>query len=208
MELSDRERILTKLVRSLVDTITRTHYYQDKSAEFPDEIFPVVDSFNKEIKVGDIVVSRSSGIHPFTVAEVVGTKVNDMYGGYRAKDLVTGLECNIVNDHGIILKHFRESMGYDLLVGKQRIFYKKVIKAMAEIDDWHRFAGIKFLDNKMCTVTVREKWGGLTNPSKPYTVSLKWNARMSVKKLIERLEELGVGKREFEKEKKLDVSNV
>jgi hypothetical protein len=208
LELTDRERILTNLVRRLCDTVNSVAHYVDRSSEFPNDIYPLTDSFNREIKVGDVVVAWSSGIHPFTVAEVVSTKVNDSYGGYRAKDLVTGLECDIVNDHGIILKNFRKQMRHELLVGKERIFYKKVLKAMSEIDDWHRFADIEF-QGKVCKITVREKYGGSdAEPSVPYEVSLKWNARMSVKKLIEELEKQGVGKREFEKEKQSDVSNV
>ena len=92
----------------------------------------------------------------------------------------------------------------DLLEGNKYKFYSKVINAIYSDDDgsWHKFGNIEFNDDeRICIITIREKFNGFGKPSFPYKIYIpKWNIRMSKKEILKQMYEQGFKTNDFSKE--------
>jgi hypothetical protein len=87
-----------------------------------------------------------------------------------------------------------------LLEGQEYIFQQKVVRAFRKGHEYmYRFGGVDF-EQHYATIWIREAFGGfdLKNPSKPFSFSMAWNSKTSVKRILEAMRENGYGTREFE----------
>lgn len=89
-----------------------------------------------------------------------------------------------------------------LLEGKEYVFQQKVFRAFHKGDEYmYRPGGVDF-KGSLATIWIREAFGGFNpkNPSKPFSFDMKWNAKTSVKMILEAMIENGYGTLKFEKE--------
>lgn len=173
----DKLRILTYLAKTLV-SCSFCH-------DLPKSLFNL-EIIDGQPNPGDFVLAASSGIHRWTfgfVHEVVdqNTVVVREIGG-------TAL-CRIENERFYTIRNFNNEI---FLEGEQYRFYKKVLKAIKQIDDYsRRYGGIRF-DGNLVTVKVRNYCFSHPQPLKTDDeITIKWNKRMSVKKIADALIEAG-----------------
>jgi len=200
--MSDKERILLTIIRELQTmlVLARGAYqldFHDRSAG--REYVHFEHREYDKIKPGDLVICQTSGIHDFTVGFVVD-KFDPDWHGLLLREIGTERTCRMSNERYYCIVGLSE---HDLWEGGKHQFDLKVKKAFWKTnEDWYRFGGLRFNDDGTATMTVREKFGGCcTNgdESVPFEVTMPWNKRTSVKKIVEALIAGGVGTRKFER---------
>ena len=88
---------------------------------------------------------------------------------------------------------------WQCLEGNEHKFREKVIKAFRRGDEYiYRFGGVE-INGHSAIIWVREAFGGLDKPSKPFFVSIHWTAKTSIKTILETMREQGYGTREFDR---------
>lgn len=201
MEMTDKERILLELVRELhstmllrcrlhkedlVDDIGSSGYYTHFANYCRDG----------EIRPGMMVLCMTSGRfypHGWTVGFVERVySSNDM----MIREIGTDRLCRIGNERFVPIVGMKD---YQLYEKEEYLFSVKVNKAFRRADDYlHYFDGLEFLPDNEVLISVREKWGGPRHKSKPYTIRMKWCKSMTIKKILEIMQEQGYGTRDFE----------
>lgn len=150
---------------------------------------------DKELRVDDLVLCATSGMgnpHEFTVGfihEIVG------FGDCVIREIGTDRLCRISNEQFIPIKGLKD---YQLWEKDKYEFSVKVHKAFAKGDeDWYRYGGLDFEDDE-AIIWIREKFGGLTKPSKPFAAKMKWNKKTTIKAILGAMKEAGYGTRKFD----------
>jgi hypothetical protein len=159
-------------------------------------------SKTKILEVGDLVVCRTSvgwQTNPWIVSFIHEVGIpNDPYG-MCLRAIGSNALCNYGNEDFIKLSGFSSR---DLYEGEQWIFYRKVLKAVHKEDNYnHIFAGLDFDASEplhRAQLSIRERWGGLSKPSKPYIINLEFNKKTSVKQVLDDMKAQGFGTRDFE----------
>lgn len=198
--MNDRERILTTIIRNLYTTqlfCSRGMSELDFVDKYNGQIythFGVNETL--PIQVGDLVIGVTGGIADFSIGFV-----HEIHNTSHMviREIGTNRLCNYSNESFKRITGLSET---ELLEGEQYLFYRKLLKAFGKADDyWYRFGGTKFHPENIVEVWIRQRYGGLTEPSMPFSFTMKWNKRMSIKKIIETMRENGYGTREFDKVK-------
>jgi hypothetical protein len=165
--MTDKERILTYLFRKF-------YAQENKSKNWHD------------IKVGDLVVAQTSGVHDWTVGYVV--KViragGIIHSGAAIREIGGNRVCNITNEEFYKVETNGEPM---LLEGQEYKTYRKVVKAVNKLDYFTAFHSIKF-DNRLCTVFLRERLTeGISNQ-----FQFNHSSKTTIKEIVEVANKKGI----------------
>lgn len=198
--MTDKERILMGIIRKLSSTQVRrcdkgnwsSDIYYDESSKSYLTHFAYWDKY--ELKVRDLVLCQSSGLHDWTIGYI-----HELYDSATAVigEIGTNRLCRVGNESFIPIRGMEK---YELWEGEEYKFSMKVKKAFARGREyWYRYGGLEFPTKQEAVIYIREKFGGLDTPSKPFSFSMKYNAKTSIKTILEKMREHGYGTRAFEK---------
>jgi hypothetical protein len=192
--MTDKERILIKIIKNLYSTfISKMHVTGWGSANYEDHVhFAPWDKEN--IKKGALVLCYTSGVHDYSIG-ILKEKIG--YSRALIREIGTNRICDIDNESFIPIKNMQE---IELLEKDKYIIYCKILKAFNRGDEyWYRFGGVKFCGKNIVEIIIRERFGGLLNPSKPFNFKMKYNKKTTIKSILENMYDNGYGKRDFER---------
>lgn len=204
--MTDRERILINIAAMLAHDL---NYYQmlsvvkEHERQWPNSMRPIRTDWGMfgrpQYKKGDLVVCfTSSGRqqNPWLVSFVEEDGCKHDPQGLLLRAIGTDQLCDYSNESFIKLTGIPARLLWE---GDQYQFSLKLHKALNKIGNYqHVFRGLEFPEAFRAAVYIGERWGGLSNPTKPYIIEFPFNKRMSVKSIIATLEANGFGTREFE----------
>ena len=191
--MDDKTRILTTIIKELYFSQNRGMAAKKLNGE--DHVH-FSNPYDYEAKVGDLVFCVGSGIHDWTVGFVDSIYENHHF---VIKEIGTDRLCNVSNESFSKIK----GLNYEtLLLGNERKFRTKVLKAFGRGDEyWYRYGGVRF-DKNHAVIIIREAFGGMRKSddeeSTPFEVEMKWDSRTSIKKILETMIEQGYGTKKFE----------
>lgn len=182
--MTDKERILTHIISRLSHSAIK--YSDGRGGQIGnDDVHFVCTTSTNKLKINDLVLCQTSGIHDFTLGYVVSI---DGYSEITIRELTSERIGKIDNDSYLVLKNISEE---SLLYGEQYKMKQKVIKAFARGDEWlYRYGGVKF-DNNVIHVKVRER--AAINNREPFIISFEWNKKMTIKEILQILKDNGYG---------------
>lgn len=150
-------------------------------------------AYYKKPLPGDLVLAKSGFVSPWKVGIYV-EKLPGPYGGAVIREIGTGRLCSYANED------FVPIAGMDkitLLEGDQREFYVKVLKAFRKGDEYcYRFGGIDFDDSNV-KITIREIFGGVLASSQPFSITMEWSKRTSIRTILKAMRDGGYGTKSF-----------
>ena len=196
--MTDKERILTTIVRELCTTQLLAHHAQDECI-FQDNILKQDGCFvhfqyegmplfgNTKIPVGSLVMCETSGIHDFTVGWL------DHYGDDGEpiiREIGTGRLGRVSND---VIRPIVGLRPNQLWEGDEYQFSVKVQKAFKRANNYReRFLRIDM--GHPATVVTRIVWTDTT-----YTYTVNWDKRTAIRAILAQMEFQGFGGHEREK---------
>lgn len=191
VELNDRERILSSVVRGLMSTqlYNRGDGYNSATYRNHSGWEEVHFAFDQTPAKGDLVIAQSTlRQNRWSIGWL---ESHDGYDSYVIREIGTGILCNYGNEKFVPIRGMSPT---DLLEGKEREFYLKVLKAFKKGDEYsYRFGGIKF-DDGNAIITIRKVF----SEAAPFDVTIPYQPRASEKTILAQLREGGYGSREFE----------
>jgi len=202
---SDRERILVNIAALLaqeLDSLHRIPAVQEyMRTSMLHHIQTEWDLMNKaKFNKGDLVVcftstGRQQNPYLISFVEAQGSK-NDP-NGLLLRAIGTQQMCDYGNESFIRITGIHEKFLWE---GDKRTFSVKLHKAIAKLDeDWHRFRGLEFSSVEgLAVVYIGEKYGGISERTKPYPIEIKFNKRTTVKNIMEQMKAQGYGTKKFE----------
>lgn len=203
--LTDRERILMLVIRGLETAAIlcrRGDTYDEESwKRGPDWDGPYVHfvGYRKAVK-GDLVMGKTGmrhGPHPYSIGFYVEPLIGGYggYGGAVIREIGSPRLCNYSNEDFTPIVGLTKT---ELLEGTHYQVYLKVLRAFGKGGEYnYRFGGVDITDEEL-TIWVREAFGGISRPSKPFAVKLKWTKRTTVKAILAAMREQGYGTRQFD----------
>lgn len=206
-EDNDRERILCNIAAMLAHELSMLQnlpavqqYMQNKHSSA--EILCSHDFFHKQPhKKGELVVcwtSTGRQQNPFLISLVEEQGIANDPNGLLLRAIGTDQLSSYGNESFIRIVGIPERLLWE---GIKREFSVKLSKALSKLDTYiHRFRGLEFASDDTATVWFGEIWGGLSKKTKPYSITVKFTKKTTIKAIIQQLEEQGFGKREFEAE--------
>lgn len=179
---NDRERILTALVMRMV---AEPEYWSSE----------IIQNRVHKLVVGELVCTYMAGrVDNWNVGFL--HKIWDEGDGwgerYLIRDIETGELCRWSNVMMIPVGRFLKET--DLLVGNERKFYLKLLKAIKKDEYFHRFWSLEFPEPGKYQFWVRDRIADLgPNGQYPalYKIEGKWTAKMSIKSLKDYLYDSG-----------------
>jgi hypothetical protein len=147
---------------------------------------------DEDLKPGELVMCQTGQIDDFKIGFIV-RRVE--YGRCIIREIGSDRLCDYSNE---MFTPIRGLTATQLLEGEQYKFYLKVRKAFERGDEfWHRFGGVDIQDGA-AVIWVRERYGGLKTPSRPFSVDVTWTPKTTIKAILEALRAGGYGTRVFE----------
>lgn len=206
--LTDRERILTTIIRELAMAQSLKPHaagqwssepYWDKSTKRYHVHFAPwkQDNLNR----GDLVLARTGrSVHEWTIGFYVEALPAEQ-GGAVIREIGSERLCDYYNEA------FEPIIGLtktQLLEGERYRFYEKVLEAFARGREYtYRFGGVDFNEDNTAVIWVREVFGGLDHDSVPFAVTIPWTRKTSVKAILAEMRKQGYGTRVFERKARL-----
>lgn len=194
--LTDRERILTTVIRGLQSTaVLRPHASVYDQASYGDKVHFAY--YRKPVK-GDLVIGNTGRIDQWNIAFYEGCNdpANELH---VVRDINTGQLCNYGNESFIPIVGLQPA---EMMVGNERRLFEKVLAAFARgrgNEYLYRYGGFK-IDGTRCTITIREAYGGFGQGSVPFDVSMDWTPRTTVKAVLQAMRDGGYGTKSFRPE--------
>lgn len=195
--MNDKERIIMLVLERLHSTQVLCRN-AEKESDYIDRDGSVYVHFgcwdDRPVQKGDLVLAETGHVSDFKIGwvhQVVDSSTCII------REIGSNRLCNYGNEKFTRIVGLNPSL---LLEGKEYIFEQKVIRAFRNGGEYmYRFGGVDFNGNST-TIWIREVFGGFNprNPSKPFSFSMKWNAKTSVKSILEAMRENGYGTRKFE----------
>lgn len=187
--LRDKERILM----TIISEVFRTYGLQTHRMTF-SEGDRRIDLHCDDVKKGDLVVSTTSGIHPWTVG-FAASDYDRNTGTLKVQEIGSSRICNISNESFMRISGIRPEL---LRLYDQNEFELKVKKAYKKLKTyWHRYRGVEF-DGDSARIAIDEAFGGMDIDTKPYFITLPWSTKTTIKAIAQAMREQGYGEREFE----------
>ena len=194
-ELTDRERILTVLVRELETTSIlapdASPWHEESYRRTSNGSMRVHFARYRKPVPGDLVMGQTGRVDGWKIAWYV----HAIPGGALLREIGSNRTCNYTNEE------FTPIVGLhpeDLLEGDKRAMVGKVEAAFRRGGEhMYRDGGCEFEGDEV-VMWVRERYGGLSRESKPFAVRMKWNKRTTIKAILAALRAGGYGTREFE----------
>jgi hypothetical protein len=201
-DLPDKERLLVHIIRELLSTqIMKMPWNMNYSRIGGGGDYVHFAIGDEAVQPGDLVICNTSGVHDFTIAWVVEKLA---YAEFLLREIGSQRTCRMGNESVYIIRGLTEPWTWE---GERYEFYRKVWKAFWKAgDDWYRFGGLAFNEAGEAVMTVREKFGGMLSSrsgeeSVPFTVTMPWDKRTSIRAIAAALVAGGVGTRKFERRK-------
>lgn len=201
--LSDRERILTRLVTALASSQLLRRpaapYYGEGSYDSGTLGTLVHFAYWRAPKPGDLVLAKTGGVSRWSVGYYVESLPSSL-GGALIREIGTGRTCRYENEEFVPVVGLSQT---DLLEGDQYQFYLKVLRVWRRDDRGYMqpFGGIAFGGDGMVTLTVRARYGGVLygkRGAKPYSITMPWTRHTTQKAIVAALVAGGWGTRQFE----------
>lgn len=179
-KLTDRERILVCTIRRLVSVAILSPGSPSSKSIFPGKA---------DVQPGDLVVALTSRGDPHEFS--VGWYVAPLDDGAVVREIGSGALCNFRNEDFVPVR-LNPSDALEAHTG-QRVFYERVRKAINKVwTYWHRYDDLEF-DGDQVTVWIRKAFS-----DRRYGLRMPWSKGTTIKSIVDRLVELGYGKREFD----------
>jgi hypothetical protein len=209
---TDRERILVNIAAHLAEELYSLRlfvpevdrYYTSGRAMSP---IVVTGGFGREpsrkpFKKGALVLCNTAcRMHtndPFLVSFVESNGIKHDANGLVLRAIGTSNLCNYGNENFLEIVGIPEKFLWE---GPRWKFATKLYSALRKLDTYiHRYRGLEFIDDVSAKVWFGEMFGGLGKRTKPYSITVKFNAKSTIKEIIQQLQDGGFGKREFEPE--------
>lgn len=211
--MTDRERILTEIVRQLATTqllakgVPRfsEEAFRDRLPSGSESLY-VHFAYWEKPKAGDLVLAMTGGIGEWTVAWYV-EQLPPNVGGAVVREIGTGRLCNYRNEDFVPIVGLHKSQ---LLEGEQNEFVNKVHAAFARGDEYtYRYGGVDF-EGGGARIWIREVFGGGLSGggSKPFSFVMPFTKKTSVKAILKAMRDNGYGTRKFERVDHLEKPQV
>jgi hypothetical protein len=202
--MSDKERILTNLVRGLataqvLGAVNAPPYGPERYRRIGGDGFYVHLAHYRLPVVGDLVLCDTSATHPWSIGWYVGHEF-DGSGSAVIREIGSGRLCNMRNESFVPVVGMRP---LELLEGARYRFLQKVYGAFSRGGEWlYRFGGLDFPEDGIGRIWIREVVGGSLGPngeSVPFSVDVVFTARTSIKAILSAMRGAGYGTRMFER---------
>lgn len=204
--MTDRERILINIAASLaheVEYYQRLSVIQEHERRWPSEARPIRTEWGcvkrPKYNKGDLVVCFTSAGHqqnPWLISFVEADGCKHDPQGLLLRAIGTDKLCDYSNESFIRITGIPARLLWE---GDQYQFSLKLHRALRRLDNYtHVFRGLEFPGPSRAMVYIGERWGGIGNSTRPYTVEIPFTKRTSIKAIIAALESAGFGTREFE----------
>lgn len=196
--MNDKERILMLILSRMSFTQTlclrgnQEKQFADKDGQYVH--FGCYD--DRPVEKGDLVMAQTGSVGDWKIGWVHQVISFDTC---VIREIGSDRLCNYSNERFVRIVGMEPSL---LLEGEEYIFEQKVKAAFHKGDKYiYRFGGVDFKENNVAEIWIREVFGGFNpkNPSKPFSFTMKWTKRTTVKKILETMYAHGYGTREFEK---------
>lgn len=185
--LTDRERILTEVLRALLFT-QRLCLHKTSEADFKRDSGGEYAHFggydDRPIQVGDLVLAQSGRISNWSVGWVA-----QIYSEHHIlmRDIGSNKVCDYSNESFVRIAGMYEE---HILDGDKYAFYKKLLKALDQADDFHhRFRSIHFPSERVARIGIAEKWANEVTAQ----IEIKFTKRTTIKQILSTLQANGVG---------------
>jgi hypothetical protein len=195
-KLTDRERILTKVIDGLRSTAilrARADPYSEASyANGSGGHYVHFAVYRKPVK-GDLVIGTTGRDSYWKIAfyEECADPSNELH---VVRSIDTGQLCNYGNETFTPIVGLHHT---DTLTGKERAMFEKVMAAFARGDEYlYRYGGFR-LDGDTAIITVREAHGGFGMESIPFSIEMKWTPKTTIKQILECMRAGGYGTKSF-----------
>jgi hypothetical protein len=198
--MTDRERILSAVVSELATTqlLCRGGYSEQdfKGRGLGDTDAPYVHfAYYREPVAGDLVLAKTGHNSEWKIGWYV-RRLDAALGGAVIREIGSERLCNYSNEGFVPIVGMYKS---EILEGLQYKISRLVQMAFKKGDEYsYRFAGVEFVEGNKAIIWVREVWGGLSKPSKPFSIELIYDKKTTIKKILEVLRAGGYGTRKFE----------
>ncbi len=203
--MTDRERILTTVIRQLATTQSlrpraagqwsSEPYRDDHGSGHYVHFAPW-----KKAEKGDLVVAKTSGtVHEYLIGFYVEPLTEDL-GGAVIREIGSERLCNYSNES------FDPIVGLtkeQLLEGERYKVQQKVLKAFQKGREYvYRYGGVD-IEAETLTIWVREVFGGYAGDgtrSKPFAVTMPWSKKTTVRAILAAMRAQGYGTFQFERD--------
>lgn len=198
-KLTDRERILTTVIREMHATMMlcpEGNMHREGSYTRGDWRTFVHFAHYREPVKGDLVMGNTGRIDQWKIA-FYEAKGDPSIAAHVVRDIDTGQLCDYANESFVPIVGLNP---IDLLVGDERDFYEKVLAAFARGDEHqYRYGGVR-IEGRRATITVRERFGGFGQPSMPFDISMEWTPKTTIKAILQAMRDSGYGTKSFRPE--------
>jgi len=186
VDLTDRERILLHIIRSLYSGSLLT----SRGARFGT-------CEKSELGAGDLVLGLTAsmrGYHRWSISEIVAP-LSDALGGYLVRDIVTGETCEYSNEMFVRIDGLDRTNDV-FLCGTRRTLHKKVMAAFRRGGSYeYRYGGLNFDGPHDARIVIRCVFGGVKvdEVAQPFEVPIHFTSRTSVAAILRTMIEGGYG---------------
>ena len=212
--MTDRERILVNIAATLaceLSTLQRLPAVREylSSPHCLSFVRAEENLFERPYSTGDLVVCASSARrkqNPWIVSFVEEVGIPNDPRGLCLRAIGRDELCNYGNESFIKITGIPERLMYE---GPQQRFVEKLSKALVCNPDsyGHRYRGVKFTDVRTAVVSIGQVFGGFgSDRTKPYTITIPFTAKTSIKAISALLLQGGLGTRKFEPEDEPSVN--
>ena len=212
--MTDRERILMNIAATLaceLSTLQRLPAVQEylSNPHSLSSVHAEENLFERPYIKGDLVVCATSARrrqNPWIVSFVEEVDIPNDPRGLCLRAIGRKELCNYGNESFIRITGIPERLMYE---GAQQRFVEKLSKALVCNPDsyGHRYRGVKFPDDRTAVVSIGQVFGGFgSDRTKPYTITIPFTAKTSIKAISAALLKGGLGTRKFEPEDEPSVN--
>lgn len=204
--MTDRERILMNIAAMLAQELcslqrlpsvreymnnphTLSHIRMEEGSFFD----------RKPYQKGDLVLCQTSvgrQQNPWLISFVEANGCKNDPRGLLLRAIGEAKVCDYGNESFVKITGIPERLLWE---GRKQRFAEKLHKALKTLDTYiHRYRGLSFPEEGQADVTFGEMFGGLSKPSKPYTLRVAYTPKTTIKSIVQQLESQGFGTRAFE----------
>lgn len=172
----------------------RDQYNESDWKDKDGKIDKVHFALYRKPRAGDLVMGTTGlmrGVHHWSI----GFFVEPLPDGAVIREIGTDNLCDYTNEQFAVIDGLHKS---HLLEGEQYKMSIKVQQAFSKGDEYsYRYGGCDF-DGDSVKIWIREAFGGLSRQSIPFSVTMKYDRKTSVKKILSAMKTGGYSTRKFD----------
>jgi hypothetical protein len=152
---NDKIRILTTIIRQMTSGFVMAGFPKPQHGAWIES----TGWKGEHLKVGDLVVCNTSGLHDWTIGFVHEIKNDPQWGlTLVLREIGSNRLCNVGNESFFVIKGLSEN---ELWEGQKYKFAKQISKVFCQYGDGDRlFSRIEFIDDEFANVYIRAYFGG------------------------------------------------